>query len=207
MTPAPVRLPHSGLTVPHTGYAVTSYREHPTPDGVAFTATLRLNNTIVGSIENDGHGGPDMLLPHTATGYRATMAGLEEFAASCTDARGETPSVEYLLGDLVTEYQTGRDIRRAAKRGHHLLRLMQDYEGDDGPMGWADEAAITEVPPALAADPQRLRAHLLGDPRLAPDALSWWQIWDAGTGRWNDTTPRPAHLPDDPAGDIPAINP
>src|SRR3954464_3503595 len=35
--PETFRLPHSGLTVPHTGYAVTSYKELQTPDGVAFT--------------------------------------------------------------------------------------------------------------------------------------------------------------------------
>jgi hypothetical protein len=170
----------------------------PAHDGVAFTATLRWNRKIIGSIENDGHRGPDLFLPNTADGTMTTA--LEEFAGACTDARGETPTTEYLLGDLVTEYQTGRDIRRAAQRGHHTLRLMQDHESDGGPMCWAGEAAITEAPPTLAADPQRLRTHLLGNPHLAPDALAWWQLWDADAdaGRWNDVTPRPAHLPADP---------
>jgi hypothetical protein len=76
----PQRLPHSGLTVPHTGYTVTAYRGHNAHDGVAFTATLRLHGTIIGTIENTGHGGPDTFFPSTADGYREQVPALESFA-------------------------------------------------------------------------------------------------------------------------------
>ena len=59
MQPQPLRLPHSGLTVPHDAYTVTAYTERKTHDGVAFTGTLRLNGKIIGTVENDGVGGPD----------------------------------------------------------------------------------------------------------------------------------------------------
>ncbi|MEV8504499.1 hypothetical protein AB0368_06660 [Actinoplanes sp. NPDC051475] len=199
MSITPVRLPHSGLTVPHTGYTVTSYRHHETHDGVAFTATVRLNNKVIGTIENDGNGGPDQFYPSTADGHRTTTPALEAFAAACTDAQGETPDLELVLGDLVTEYETSRHIARAAKRGHVTLRMMQDHELDDGPMGWPSGAAFFAVPPATAANPDRLRTRLQREPDLAPDALAWWQIWDANASRWNDVTPRPEHLPADPA--------
>lgn len=191
------RLPHSGLVVPHTGYTVTAYKEIPTPDGVAFTATLRLNRTIIGTIDNSGMGGPDTFTPNTTDGYRHLVAALDDFATRCTDIRGETPDVEFLLGDLVTEYQTTRDIARAAKRGNVLLRMMQDHEGTDGPMGWASEGAITEMSPAMAADRERLRTSLLSHQELAPHDLAWWQLWTADNGRWNDVTSRPVHLPTD----------
>lgn len=86
MQPETFTLPHSGLKVPHTGYAVTSYREHKSWDGVAFTATLRLNGKIVGTIDNEGRGGPDTFHPtaSTAEGYRDNRDAVEAFAAHCT---------------------------------------------------------------------------------------------------------------------------
>jgi hypothetical protein len=192
--PAAMRLPHSGLTVPDTSYTVTSYKDHQTHDGVAFTATLRLNGKIIGQIENDGRGGPDIFYPTTAGGMREQRDALEAFAARCADARGITPDVELLLGDLVTEYQTSRAINRATKRGKTLLRLLEDHEFGDGPMGWPSMAATIEARTAWAADRARVRAHLLGDPELAPPALGWWQLWDAGESGWIDVTDRPAHL-------------
>jgi hypothetical protein len=193
----PIRLPHSGLTVPDARYTVTSYRRHETHDGVAFTATLRLNGKIIGHIENDGGGGSDIFYPNTAGGMREQRDALEAFAARCTDARGVTPDVELLLGDLVTEYETSRAIARAATRGNALLRLMQDHDYGDGPVGWPFQTATTEARPAGATDRERLRAHLLGDPELAPPALAWWQIGDADANRWIDVTNRPAHMPAD----------
>ncbi|WP_430788174.1 hypothetical protein [Actinoplanes sp. G11-F43] len=194
MQPSSIHLPHSGLTVPDISYTVTSYKEHQTHDGVAFTATLRRNGKIIGQIENDGCGGPDIFYPNTAGGVREQRDALEVFAARCTDARGVTPDVALLCGDLVTEYQTNRAIVRAAKRGNTLLRLLKDHELGGGPMGWPAAAATTEARPAGAADRVRLRAYLLGDPELAPPALGWWQIWGAGENRWIDVTDRPAHL-------------
>ncbi|XVV10898.1 hypothetical protein ACQP2X_39580 [Actinoplanes sp. CA-131856] len=194
MQPQPILLPHSGLTVPDARYTVTSYQGHQTHDGVAFTATLRLNRKIIGRVENEGRGGPDTFFPNTAGRMQEQRDALEAFAAGCTDARGVTCDVELLLGDLITEYETSRAIARAAKRGNTLLRLLEDHEFGDGPMGWPSATATTEVRPAWAADRQRLRAHLLGDPELAPPALAWWQIWDADSSRWIDVTGRPAHL-------------
>ncbi|GAA4595800.1 hypothetical protein BJY16_001798 [Actinoplanes octamycinicus] len=199
MPTTPVRLPHSGLLVPHTGYTVTSFTGHQTHDGVAFTATLRLNKKAIGVIQNAGRGGPDTFYSNTAGDHRQKHQDLEDFAALCTDPRGTTPTLDSVLSDLVAEYETSRDIARAAKRGNTLLRLMTDHELGDGPMGWPSPAAYTETSPALAADHERLRASLTEDEELAPSALAWWQIWDATAGRWIDVTPRPAHLPADPA--------
>jgi hypothetical protein len=198
--PTPVRLPHSGLVVPHTGYTVTSLKGHETHDGVAYVATLRLNNTIIGRVENEGRGGPDTFYPNTADNYRQQIDTLEEFAQRCTDARGGTPPLESVLSDLVTEYQTTRDIARAARRGNALIRMMRDHELGDGPMGWPSPDTWTEAPPALAADYDKLRACLLKDPQLTPHDLAWWQIWNADTSTWVDVTARPAHLPADPPG-------
>jgi hypothetical protein len=195
--PQPLRLPHSGLTVPHDGYTVTAYKELTTHDGVAFTATLRLNRKIIGTIENEGMGGPDTFHCNDAHAYGRHTTALETFAAQCIDAEGDVPEVEYLLGDLVTEYQTGRDIARAAKRGNTLVRLLQDDEDDNGPLGWARETDLFEIPLTAAANRGKLRAGLLGNTRLAPPPLGWWQVWKADQSRWTDVTDRPGHIPAD----------
>jgi hypothetical protein len=57
--PAAAQRPHR----PHHGYAVTAYKEVKTHDGVAFTATQRFNRTIIGTVENEGMGGPDLFHP------------------------------------------------------------------------------------------------------------------------------------------------
>jgi hypothetical protein len=192
----PLRLPHSGLTVPHDGYTVTAYKELKTHDGVAFTATLRLNGKIIGTIENEGMGGPDTFHANDALTYGRQTAALETFAAQCIDAEGSVPDVEDLLGDLVTEYQTGRDIARAAKRGNTLLRLLQDHEDDNGPLGWASETDLLEIPLTTATNRGKLRVGLLCHTRLTPPPFGWWQVWAADKG-WTDITDRPAHIPAD----------
>lgn len=193
MQPQTIRLPHSGLQVPHTGYTVTSYKGHNTHDGIAYTATLRLNGKIIGNIENKGHGGPDTFYPTnspTPAAHWDTINALEAFATHCIDSRGEPTSLEYVLGDLVTEYELTRDIRRAAKNGDSLLRMKDDYGAD----GWPIMVLTTEAPDEFVADRDRLRAYLLGSPKLKPSPTAWWQLWDPTAGRWVDVTDRPAHL-------------
>lgn len=193
MQPELITLPHSGLQVPHTGYQITAYKGHSTHDGVAFTCTLRLDKKIIGTVENGGTGGPTLFYP-TTTEYRATADAFEAFAAHCKDERGNTPLGETVLDDLITEYEFTRDITKAAKRGHVLLRQIHDYEGDDGPMGWPSVYSITDYPAAAAGDRAKLAADIAK--HVPPGPLGWWQIWEADNNRWVDVTPRPAHLAD-----------
>ena len=123
---------------------------------------------------------------------------LEAFAAHCLDAHGETPPLEMVLGDLVTEYQTSREIARAAKRGNVMLRMMEDFEISGDPAGRPSPTASIPARAKAAADHELARAALFNDPDLRPSALAWWQIWDADQSRWIDVTTRPAHLPPDP---------
>jgi hypothetical protein len=77
------------------------------------------------------------------------------------------------------------------------MRLMQDHEGSDGPMGRPGATVFLEATPTSISDRDRLRGELLADARLGPDDLAWWQLWDADTGQWTDVTPRPTHIPAD----------
>jgi hypothetical protein len=126
MTPIPDKtltaLPHTGLRVPDTRLSVSRLHQVQMHRGVAYTATLRLDTTIVGAIENEGTGGPTMFIPRNRTDFGD--AHLDAFATACRTATGATPDVEQVLEDLITEYDTARTLRRAAGKGRTLLRQV-----------------------------------------------------------------------------------
>ena len=92
-----ITLPHSGIRVPHDRFRVSRYRELPTADGVAFTATLKLDKTVVGLIQNEGTGGPTHVEP---TDFPDRQ--LNDYVQACRTAVGQPCSKEYVLDELVT---------------------------------------------------------------------------------------------------------
>lgn len=112
-----ITLPHTVLHVPHDRLRVTSLRELPTSNGVAFTANLRLDRKQVGVIEDAGRGGGPLFSPYPDTGFGFTA--LNAFAAACRH-HGEPVSTERLLSDLVTF---------ADRQGHFTGPDLRLYEG------------------------------------------------------------------------------
>ncbi len=192
--PQLIHLPHSDYHVPHTGYAITGYKGHTTHDGVAFTATLRHDKKIIGTVENSGRGGSTFFYPNEKGLADREDAKLEAFWQHTLDDRGKTPmELGAIFDALITEYEFTRDAAKAAKRGNILLRQMTDYESDEGPMGWPSIYSTTEAPASWAtADPAKVAAQIAK--HVGIDALGWWQRWDADTATWIDVTDRPAHL-------------
>lgn len=156
-----IALPHSRLHVPHDRLHVSSLKELPTSDGVAFTATLRLDGKRVGVIEDHGRGGGSSYLPDpgSAFGYDE----LNTFAAACRRDK-EPVSTEGVLNDLVTEYDLRRRVKRATAAGGTMLRLVTDD-------GYITETATVRNPPSNAAKRQIVVAELKnhGDGR--------WELW------------------------------
>jgi hypothetical protein len=172
-------LPHTGLRVPHTRLRVSSLKTLPTPDGEAFTATLRLQGRIVGWIDNDGRGGPTGFRTNgTSFGWR----DLQAYVATCRTAAGRAPSEDTVLDDLVEEYRCQRRVASADRTGHTALRLCEAFNGDVLHVGMATAARIT-----TDAQRQQLIAELAGTPITHRE---WWQLW-TGTA-WQDLTARPA---------------
>lgn len=180
-------LVHTGLQVPHTRLAVTALRQLSLHDGVAFTATLRHDRQVVGTIENQGTGGGTWFIPT----HRATFGDtdLRAFADACRTAAGTVPTVEEILDDLVTEYDTSRAIRRAQRAGRTLLRLYDYiYDEHDQPFGEPIiHSEATAVPPTTDRARQALIAELTTNVPAGPHA--WWRIWNGHA--WDDLTPRP----------------
>lgn len=181
-----VTLPHTGIQVPDATLRVSSLRQLPTPDGVAYTATLRQGRTPVGTIHNEGTGG--------ATGYHPLAGspfGLRQLAAFVVASRtadGQPLSEEQLLEDWVTEHEHTREVAKAARLGRSPLRLRGPLDEQHFPdvIFTARHATAANVTTAAG------RTALITELRRTPiRAGQWWQLW---TGeRWEDLTPPPPH--------------
>jgi hypothetical protein len=58
------------MRVPHGRLQITDVRHRPTHNGLAFTATQTVDGTPVGSISNDGSGGPtELSSPNSLFGW------------------------------------------------------------------------------------------------------------------------------------------
>ncbi|MFG1872113.1 hypothetical protein [Micromonospora arborensis] len=192
-----VRHPHTGLRTPDARFKVSSLRQHETRDGVAFTASLKDGNRIVGTIENSGSGGPtDYWCKFERTHpLHVSPRQLEEYAALCRNERGEPVGIENLLEDLITEFETAKRIAAVEKRNSALLRTLGFIPGDDDkPTGEPD--AQDEVTWGMPAERLNLEeaAETLNRRRPAGDN-AWWQVWR--DGKWVDVTKRPEVIPAD----------
>jgi hypothetical protein len=185
MTEPLIVLPHTGLHVPHTRLRVSSLKTLRTPDGAAFTATLRLDGRIVGAIHNDGNGGATTW---SAAGSGSRRHDLDAFVAACRTDDGIATLEEHVLDDLVDEYESARTVANADLAGHTALRLRQLINGITFTVGEATAKPIT-----TPAHRGRLVAELAAASPAGAD--EWWQLWHGTV--WEDLTPRPAPSTDE----------
>lgn len=197
-TPTLIRLPHTGLRTPDTRLTVTSLSEFETPRGVAFTSTLRLDNKIVGTIQNQGNGGDTRFeSKYLRDDPKALTEGqLAEYAAKCQTEAGNPVTVERLLDELVTEFDWTRRIQKAEKKGCAKLRMMARIFGAEDmpanePYARSDASWTT---PADCADLTAVSAAFTKQ-ASADDENTWWQLWRGG--KWVDVTTRPTSVPAD----------
>jgi hypothetical protein len=177
-----VTLPHTGIRVPDAALHVTSYRELPTPDGVAYTATVRWGTTPVGTLHNEGNGGPTSYWP--AAGSTFDPRRLAEFVAASRGADGQPISEEELLEDLITEYENVQHVTAATRAGRSPVRLRAPLGVGDG-LGEVYYIAERRTTAKITTPGQR---DALADQlrRVAVVDGAWWQLW---TGQaWEDLT-------------------
>jgi hypothetical protein len=177
-----VTLPHTGIRVPDPKLRVWSYRDLPTPDGVAYTATLRLGRTPVGTIHNEGTGG--LTGYHPAAGSPFGHRRLADFVVASRTADGQPISEESLLEELVTEYENSRHVAAATRVGRSPVRLMAplvdgDHLADVYYTAHRTTAAKVTTPVQRDALVAALRQRAVVDG-------GWWQLW---TGeQWDNLT-------------------
>lgn len=186
-----IRLPHTGLHVPDATLSVAAYRQHQTRDGMAFTASLRVNCKKVGLIENDGHGGETGFFPDYPASYGYKQ--IREYAGECRTEQGEPVTVEDLLNELIEERQQAKWVADATRKGQLALRMMDHclVGDDDLPIaGFPPDPLemLATNKPGNQAQTKALAKELLA--KYPPSSHGWWQMWNGGG--WHDITPRPA---------------
>ena len=179
-----ITLPHTGLRVRHSRLDITGYREPPTVDVVAFTATLRLDRhhlrdreavdlrvaftaTLrldrhpVGLIQNRGVGGATTFHPDASAGFGCRE--LEAYAHASRTPGGFRATGEGVLDDLITEILTARRAPAAPGPGAACYGC------------WPCSAARTAEATLVRgpADRVRLIAQLQTG---APKPGEWWQL-------------------------------
>ncbi len=178
-----ILLPHSGVRVPHTRLAVTSLKQVQMSRGVAYTATLRLDGRIVGTVENEGCGGETMFQSRPGAGFG--YADLDTYAAQCRTVGGAT-STESVLNALVDEFDTARLVAKAAKAGRITCRLLSRISVDSPVIYATDHATLkAERAPRTPAEKAELgrNCHQMTP---AQPGQSRWQVWDADAAQWID---------------------
>ena len=188
-----VTLPHTGIRVPDPRLRVSSLRQLPTPDGVAYTATLRLGRTPVGTLHNEGRGGPTSY--HPAAGSPFGHRQLADFVAASRTTDGQPLTEEDLLEGLVTEYDNTKHVAAATRAGRSPLRLQAPLGAGDG---LADVYYTAHRTTAAKVTTPAQRDALVAELRRREVVDgAWWQLW---TGqRWDDLTAPPPPDPEQEA--------
>lgn len=135
-TTTTVVLPYTEQTVSASlaEFTITSLKQMNTRDGVAYNGTLRRNGKIVGTLENDGHGGGTFPYFNTGDTWPIWNAAVAESAPHLTTAElGDAFASECACDALIDEYDTGRLIKRAAKKGETVVRrpANDEWSGPD----------------------------------------------------------------------------
>ena len=183
-----ITLPHTGIRVPNRDLRVTAMRELPTPDGVAYTATLRLDGAPVGTAVNESMGGETNYLP--APGSPLGDQQLAVFVAASRGVDGQPLAIDELL-DVLTEYENAKEVAKAVRAGRSPLRLR-------APLGEGPELADTyytarHATAAKVTTPAQRDALVADLRRRGVAEGTWWQLW---TGeRWDNPTPPPTPDP------------
>ncbi|MEV1040502.1 hypothetical protein AB0J01_28210 [Streptomyces sp. NPDC050204] len=122
-----VKLPHTGMEVPHDRLRIEAYEEMLGHDGVAFRAQLYDAGRHLGVIENGGFGGPTSFWQNTS-GDRSAMV---RFVEACRVDGEPLSAEEWVWDNLVDEYQTAVAVADL-KPGESLVRGLSEDRTWDG---------------------------------------------------------------------------
>lgn len=86
----------------------------------AYTATVYLAGKRVGTVENDGHGGPDLLRVEDATAREAVQAAQRAYYPG---QYGE----DVLFGDMLTEHLHQKEAAKTLRKGYAFAVMAGDY--------------------------------------------------------------------------------
>jgi hypothetical protein len=160
-----------GLRVPHDQLKVVDVQRRTTHNGEAFTGLLTLDGQFVGTIAQDGNGGPtEMYSPNEAFGRR----GMATYLTGCR-FNDQPVGEDRLLDALVTEAELDQHIGRLAV-GTTVARLIDDA-------GHTLEVRPVAATPRDFTELPALNATLAADPASGTPGTHW-EMWTGS--RWLD---------------------
>jgi hypothetical protein len=179
---------HQPLRMPHDRLTVTAVNPMPTSDGIAYTATLRLDGQPVGTVEHTGDGSTVF---HPA-GHGLGRADLDVFVDGCR-WRGRAASEGTVLQALVAEYEITAQTAAAEADGLALIVLR---DGDEHVVSTDYRLGRSHVG-AGGMQMLAMRLTAAAAERYPDQAQFVWQVWTGD--RW-----RLIGIVDVPRGDNPA---
>ncbi|MFD3890823.1 hypothetical protein [Streptomyces microflavus] len=161
-----IRLPHTGLQVPHTRYHLANFQQMEMTCGIAYNASVYEGERIVGVIENKGNGGGTWFNPATYEDNRA----VHEFVTACR-VDDQTLYDGEALDHLITEHETAQEIAKCARRRHTLIRGA-----------YADGLPAVSVtfgtPPLWLQHPDSpVRSRVMGELKASDPDVTMWEFW------------------------------
>lgn len=175
-TPEHIVLPVTGKAVPaaFADVRLVGLKEMASYDGaVAFEAQVKRGRTLLGIIEQDGHGGGTWFRPANAEArvwFDEQVAIYADLQVALTGCKEWAPA-ESLCNDL---YEEPAQIRDNNRRRNVTFRLPGD-----------DPSLVRTFQKAPAADPAVVAACKAQLLRTDPSA----EVWNKQTSRWEPVSP------------------
>ncbi|MFE5847904.1 hypothetical protein ACFQ7N_40410 [Streptomyces niveus] len=162
-----IKMPHTGLEVPHTRYMLAQFQQMATATcGIAYSATLIEEERCVGVLENKGNGGGTQFYPATAEDHQA----VHTFAGACR-LDGETPPDEEVFECLIVEYDLAQEVAKFGSGRTALLRAIDE----DGWIGIT--IGIDAAPARLAQADCPFLPRLARDLKASDPYVTAWEFW------------------------------
>lgn len=162
-------LPHTEMLVPDPTVRVVRYKGAPTYGPRAHRASLRKGRKRLGTVIDDGFGGPVLFRPYGRNASNSRE--LDDFVKACRDHAGRPLSTSAVLDNLVLEHATELLNRVSAQCGRVAVRLCADHEFhrpflalETMAIEQADRCTDADLVAFLQARHPRTVGHL-------------WQIW------------------------------
>ncbi|EXG81984.1 hypothetical protein [Cryptosporangium arvum] len=198
MSPDLLVVPHTWLYAPRNPtLTITSFQEAPTPDGVACTATISVNDEAVGLLHNDGRGGATVF--HSNGNPRFGPADMTAFVAACRTHNGGVLAAEWVFEELISSWSLEYAIQVARRTGHRVIRALDAIgEAESAESLVVLNGAHRLVGTLAGSGRDALIAHLTAT--SYGNEQRWWQVWTElrpRHGAWQDLTHRPAGVPAD----------
>ncbi|MEU6618567.1 hypothetical protein [Streptomyces parvus] len=174
-----IRLPHTGLQVPHTRYHLADFQQMEMTCGIAYNASVYEGERMVGVIENKGNGGGTWFNPATYDDSRA----VHEFVTACR-VDDQTLYDGEALDHLITEHETALQVAKCARQRETLVR------GSDADGLPAVSLVFGTLPARLKSPHSPVLSLIVRQLKASDPDVTAWEFW---TGDAWEPLPLPAN--------------